>query len=989
MSGASHAIFSTMPLVGRERELSLLRAQLNAALTGQGSVTLIDGEAGIGKTALAEALLAEATVRGMLALIGRCYDLSETPPYGPWVEISQRIRTDASFAPAPSLPSFDAAPSQAEFFERVRDFLAAVTADRPVLLLLEDLHWADAASLDLLRYLARSLASMPILLIATYRANELHRYHPLHLLIPLLVREAPVRRLDLRPLDLAAAHALVVKRYDLANDEAARLADYLVRRTEGNALFMVELLRTLEEERLLRRDDGHWTIGTLARAPVPLLLKQLIDGRVARLGDEATALLALAAVIGQQVPLTAWGTVTGVGEETLMALAERAEETHLMTAWGNGEGTSFTHALIREVLYESVPALRRRRLHRQVGEALAAQPPGDTPAPDPDTVAYHFQRAGDARAITWLIRAAERAENAFARRTAAERYEAALELLVERRVDAEKPGWLYLRAAILRRFENSDFALVHVQQALQLAVEDNDRRLAAFARIIHSYTLVSHGTFGEALREARTATDVLEALPPPDEEQRAREAPFAAYLHGGAVVAWLALAGRFTEARIQGERLLGDALHAPVTRDDATQSAAVWAALAFAYLMQGELARARHADEVARAAYDIADRHRLVIPPIRAAYIRDVLACVADDPQERERIIDDAERTTRWGMGVQPGARVDYAHYLRLPVLVLEGYWQEAIDLAEQLNSDYKSYSVTFPRNLTLGMIGRARGETEQAWQFVREALPDGAAAEPGELHFWYALSMQRLAIELALDDGDLDTARGWLEAHERWLAWSETVLGQAGAQVMWARYFALAGGAIRAKTYAHAAIAQAETLHQPLAALAAHRLLGELYTTGGQLDYAQMHLDRALALATACRAPYERALTLVACAVLAAALNDATGTTSALDEARTICTQLDARPVLARVAMLDVGVRAEVNRATREGATSTFPGGLSAREIEVLRLVATGFTNAQVAEQLFISARTVNGHLTTIYAKLGVEGRAFAIRIALEHGLC
>ncbi|HEX6737949.1 MAG TPA: AAA family ATPase, partial [Vicinamibacteria bacterium] len=395
------------PLAGRDRELSILRARLAEAIAGQGSLVLIGGEAGVGKTALADTLAREAAAAGAGALAGRCYDLAETPPYGPWLEGFARAGAagPAGTPPAPAPPRPAAAPSPEAFFAQAREFFAARAAARPLVVTLEDLHWADAASLDLLRFLARALGSMPLLLLATYRTDELDRRHPLHTLIPLLVREAPVARLELRPLDPAAARALLAARYQLPDGDAAGLATYLVERTEGNALFMMELLRTLEEEQLLRRDDGRWRAGTLDRAPVPLLLKQIVDGRVSRLGDEATALLAVAAVIGQEVPLAAWGAVTGAEEEALVALAERAEAAHLVTAWADGEGTSFTHALIREALYEGVPALRRRRLHRRVGEALAA-----LPAPDPDAVAAHFQRAGDPRAVAWLIRAAERAE---------------------------------------------------------------------------------------------------------------------------------------------------------------------------------------------------------------------------------------------------------------------------------------------------------------------------------------------------------------------------------------------------------------------------------------------------------------------------------------------------------------------------------------------------------------------------------------------------
>src|SRR3954447_20483546 len=134
------------PLVGRERELGALRDALAAALAGRGSLVLIGGEAGIGKTALAEALLAEATGRGALVLVGRCYDLSETPPYGPWVEALARAPRDTA-APQPDLVGGGPA-SQAALFTAVRDYLTILTAAQPVILLLDDLHWADAASLD-------------------------------------------------------------------------------------------------------------------------------------------------------------------------------------------------------------------------------------------------------------------------------------------------------------------------------------------------------------------------------------------------------------------------------------------------------------------------------------------------------------------------------------------------------------------------------------------------------------------------------------------------------------------------------------------------------------------------------------------------------------------------------------------------------------------------------------------------------------------------
>ena len=184
------------PLVGRERELATLREHLAAALGGRGCLVLIDGEAGIGKTALTEALLRDTADQGALTLVGRCYDLAETPPYGLWVEAFQRLAAghDRPALPAP-LGAGEAATSQAALFARLRDHLAAAANQRPLVLLLEDLHWADPASLDLLRHLARGLAALPALVLATYRADELTRHHPLYQLLPVLVREARAARL--------------------------------------------------------------------------------------------------------------------------------------------------------------------------------------------------------------------------------------------------------------------------------------------------------------------------------------------------------------------------------------------------------------------------------------------------------------------------------------------------------------------------------------------------------------------------------------------------------------------------------------------------------------------------------------------------------------------------------------------------------------------------------------------------------------------------
>jgi len=431
-------------LVGRTREQALLRDHLAAALAGRGGLTLIGGEAGVGKTALAEWLLAEARQQGALVLVGRCYDLTETPPYGPWAEARARAPVgDAPPAP-PDLGGLGVT-SQAALFAAVRDYLAALGTARPLVLLLDDLHWADPASLDLLRVLARDLTDRPLLLLATYRADELTRQHPLYALLPLLAREARAVPVGLRPLAAADLHALVHARYPLAAPDEARLVAYLAARAEGNPFYAGELLRALAEAGVLRAAGGGWALGDLAGAGLPPLLGQVIDARVDRLGEAARGLLAVAAVVGHAVPLALWATVAGIDEAALLETVERATGARLLVDTPDGAAVRFAHALVREALYAGLPGTRRRRVHGAVAAALLARP-----APDPDAVADHLRRAGDPRAAAWLERAGVRAQRAYAWRAAAERFAAALALEDAGGAPAPGRGWLLLRLAAER-----------------------------------------------------------------------------------------------------------------------------------------------------------------------------------------------------------------------------------------------------------------------------------------------------------------------------------------------------------------------------------------------------------------------------------------------------------------------------------------------------------------------------------------------------------
>ena len=968
---------SRPPLVGRDRELAVLNDRLTAARDGRGSLVLISGEAGIGKTALADALGREAADTGAHVLTGHCYDRTETPPYGPWSEISRRVQALPDAANSPPIPRLDGATSQADLFTQVREFLVALTAQRPLVLVLEDLHWADSASLDLLRFIAHGIDEMELLVVATYRGEDVDRRHPLAALVPLLVREAPTVRLGLRALDTAAAQALVRARLTLAEAEIHRLAAYLIERTEGNALFMTELLRSLEEEQLIEHIARGASAQAIAQTPVPLLLRQIVDDRLSRLSDETAALLTIAAVAGQEVPLAVWGAVAGTDEEILLAAAERAEAAHLVTASARGDGIRFTHALIRDVLYEDVPALRRGRIHRQVAEALIA-----LPAPDPDAVAYHLQQAGDERAAAWLVRAGERAEDAYALVTAAERYEAAMKLLDTQEADLAERGWVRLLAAALRRHDDRDRAFEWVEEVVRLAAAAGDPSLGARAQAFLGLLLGYGGDHSTAVATISTAADMVDRLPPGTGAARRREQRIDKVANRGTLIAILARGGHLAEARTQGEAYLAKMTDPASTPGELGAIGDAHSGLSMAYALQGEPGLARRSYAASVAAYLASDLHLFALMRKREELILAVLPYQADDLAERELVAAAAERTARWV--VEHGGHVNpnLPRYARVPLLVLEGRWREAREvLAQQDISDLPYLAGVRP--LYLGTLARAQGDAETAWRCVHETAQIRAASEPGELVGQMPVQFQLFAARLALDAGDLDSARGWLDLHRRWLDFMEATLGRVEGEVLEAEWHRAAGEADRALDHAERALAHATTPRQPLALLAAHRILGILATDAGRTSDAEHHFAEALALADACRAPYERALTLLARADLAVAQGDRTTATELLDEVRAICTPMDACRALDHAERIAASLPLD---GAAGGARMAYPAGLTAREVEVLRLVAAGLSNREIADRLFLSPRTVKAHVANIFAKLGVHTRAAATESARQH---
>jgi DNA-binding NarL/FixJ family response regulator len=969
-------------LHGREQPLTLLREWLAAAMAGHGRLVLLGGTAGVGKTTLIEALAGEAAGQGALALTGRCYDLTETPPYGPWADLFDRYAPGAADPPPPDVLPRHGRPAvvadRAALFHQVEATLADLAARRPLLVLLDDLHWADPDSLDLLRQLARRLASRPILMIAAYRDDEVLPQHPLYQLLPILVRESGAIRLGLRPLDDDAVAALVAGRHPLPSGEVARLARYLQRRAEGNPLFIGELLQALLEEGLLRPDGGGWRLGDLAHARLPAFLRQVIERRVSRLGGAARALLTVAAVIGQDVPLDAWLRVADAEEEALLAAVDHAVDAGIVAADAAGTHVQFTHALIREALYERLLPPRRRALHRRVAETLL-----DQADPDPDAVASHLQRAGDARSIPWLIRAGDRAYLAYAWHTASARYEAALALLADDPGGATERCWILLRLAEMRRYGDPHTALGNLDEVAALAGDLDAPDLAALAGSMRGLMRVMAGDVRAGLDEAAVGVATLDgllagglALPPPF----ARAGDGEANPYRVPLMVCLAAAGRVGEAAalaVQSDTPPdGDGAPRGAGTPSEDQANAAFA-LGLVAATLGRPGAARRGFSMARSHLGAIGFHLALGWTVANDLQWVLLAYHADDQAACRRLAAEGvaawERVGEDELGVPP-------RFAACNLLYVAGEWEAARALAEAAQAAaFTGWRAHAAR--VLGAIARHQGEAALAQLQVAALLPDGPDTAPGDASFLDALALQRLAAALALDDADLARAEAWLRAHDRWLAWAGATLGLADRELAWAGYHRAAGEPGRAQQRATQGLALATAPRQPLALLAAQRLLGEIATDRGQWQAAAQHLDQASALARACAAAHEATLTQLAWAAYHAARGERDTAAASLDAAGERGAALGARLALRRHA--DLAAQLGVARP-RNGPAAR----LTDRQVAVLRLVAAGLTDAQIAERLHLARRTVSSYLTEIYNKLGVSGRAAATRVAVEQGL-
>jgi hypothetical protein len=924
-------------LVGREREQGLLRTQLDAMLQGKGSLVLVGGEAGIGKTTLVEDLSVQAEEQGALVLWGHAYDLSITRPYGPWLEMAAGYPGDAGLPPLPSFvgnPTEVAALGSADrLIEETVAFYLAVAQARPALLILDDLHWFDEASLDLLRALARMISTNRLLILGTFRSDEIHRHHRLFEFLPLLVREAHALRVDVPRLDDDARRALIAARHPLPVDETNRLAAYLASRSEGNPLYAEELLNALEQDGFLTRTADGWSLGEITDVHVPALLRQVIETRLKHLAPETYTLLQVGAVIGQDVPIDLWQKVTGAGDETLITALEQGREARVLEE-ADGTKWRFRHALIREALYEELVSLRRRSLHRQIAAELT-----EMRQPDPDAVAYHYQAANDARAAEWLIRAGERAGRNFAWNTGAERLTAALVWLEHDSEQDQLRGWLLLDLAHMLVYSHRAESRPYVEESLSIGERLGDRALTFSAMLQLGSLRTFTGDIAGGLAQLKAALD-LELLLTPDDlseiyrhrwslfdpppfpldmaDQSSRE---LVNLTAGSLPAYIFYAGTVTMRQEEFVRL-GDEFLRRIDAaggDERLLKYTSWKdvywipalqGLAICYAMLGRVAEADaffvRSDSLLRRSGHFTNAMHGISHWLGLVY----KSYDTDDLRKRAQLAAlQAEYLERASGTFAEESVVREAYAYPLTLMVLEGRWLEARRIAERGSSrgGAEAIAIAVLCDLTVAWIAQLQGDDQTIVRLIKRRFPNGTTATQGGLipSFPYVLTAGYY-VQRCLDRGELLQASAWLSMRGEWLSDAHWVFGYAEHQLLWAHHHHLAGDANQARSFATEALDRASSPRQPLALIATHRFLAHLDVADGRLADAKEHLRASLALAEACAAPFERALTLVEIARLRIAEDRPDDARALLAEVQAICEPLEARPTLARVAELE-----------------------------------------------------------------------------------
>jgi DNA-binding CsgD family transcriptional regulator len=950
---------SNRELIGRDEDLARLTEWLDRAIAGEGALVLVAGEAGVGKTRLMDALAASTPAAVLRGAASR----DATPAYGPVVAalrsylrehpgglddcgpLGEHLR-----ALLPELGPAPEAADTATLHEAVRCALVTAARDRGALLLLDDLQWSDAATLELLSDLAGSLPDVPLLIVGAYRSDELPRDHPLRRTRTELRRRRALDEVSLAPLDEAGTAALLER--ELGGTPSRPLVRTVHDRAQGLPFFVEELACALSKEARLQQGAAGIELAEGSEVTVPETVRDAVLLRSGDLSADGRAAAEAAAVAGERFELESVVELTS--EDAIGELLEAG----LIAECGEGRA-AFRHALVREALYRDVAWLRRRGLHRELGERLEARgAPGVEIAP-------HWLGAHDEqRARGQLLRAATEFESVYAHRDAARMARQALELWpegehVDERLEAlERHGaWAELagelgdaarswrEVASLHRAAGDGPALAAAERRLgRVCALQGDRAGAIEALSAAAEAFAAGGDLAAAAADRLAASDFLQ------------------------------FAGRHS-ASLELSRLAGEEARAAERID--LQSRAL-TAQGVVMAKRGEFEPGM---ELVKQGLSLALEHNLTAEAVDAYQrLGTTFETAGDYANAREalssaldlcRITDNHES--------EAGCVACMAYVLREL-----GEWPRTIELSRELITENEGNGVRAIADGSLGYIRAIRGELGPARRHLTAGLETARRLDILSMQVDCASSLAMVADF----DSDLDGAveRGrfvlgrWEESEDHHYAvWGLRLSASLFAR---ARLTAEAHACADALTR----IATSSGHGDALAALA--HSLGEIALAEGEPELAAEQLGRAVELHRSLRIPAERAQILHRAGVALAAAGERELAIERHAEAYRLARQLAARPLAGRAAAaveeLGESVEQRLGRAAADGDGSP----LSRRETEVVRLVAEGRTNREIAEELFLSPRTVDMHVRNILAKLDCRSRVEASIKAGEIGL-
>ncbi len=980
------------PMVGRARELARLLALLDSVAAGEAAVALVSGDAGVGKTRLVTELAGRARERGFTVLAGRCAELGDSVPYLPLADALRSVTGDASARVAglvadrpvlgrllpdhgPGIPASGDGRELArqQLFGAVLGLLTELAETSPVLLVLEDLHWADRLTRDLLTFLSRMLHRERVAVLGTYRTDDLHRRHPLRPVVAELLRLPHVTPVDLGPLEPVSLAAHIAALAELTGRRTLDASELItiVDRAEGNAYYAEELLAA---------SDGN--------EELPAGLAALLMTRVEGLSATAQQALRAAAVGGRRVDDELVMAASGLSAPEYEAAIREAVAQQLLAPDGR-EGYMFRHALLREAIYADLLPGERTRLHATLAGLLAEEKRLDAVPGSAAELAHHCLASHDiAGAFSASVRAGFEAERLAAPAEAHRHYDQALALW-DRVDDPEELSGMNRPKLALKSATNAaasgDLAravhqLRRVSQVLDSQPVEPDLACRIRERLAFYYFHLE--SVPEAADAARAAIDAMPAEPPSWERARAM-----------ATYAFVLLAIDDEQAREQAEcaRQAARAADAPFVEADAL--------VTLGHVSE----RSGHTEEMLEqfaAAHKQARDAEMLGVELRAAYQLARVRLERGDLLEAATIAHQGfSRAEKAGLARAPyGTDLQYLHYL---AHYGDGDWDHAQELADGFSVRVATNSEAELSAMAL-FIDVARGHDEVIAERRRWLEPVWPSAQFAEY------TARGLLAEHALWRGDTETALAEIDAAVRVEAEEGDDYGPPVIRLAAIGLSARADRARRARGTGDQAAAQAEVdaageLIEAARVGAEHRrrpkaVLGQegrAWLARAEAEWRRAAGDNSPEAWQSVLEAFDHGFVYEAARArwrLAEALAEAGRREDAQREwqqAAEVASRLGAVPL--RTALDGLARRARLGHGPAPGWAGGRPGklaGLTSREQEVLRLIVAGRSNREIGATLFIAPKTASVHVSNILAKLGAASRTEAAAIAHDEGL-